>query len=223
MKLTSRASIAMILAALIAAAASITAASSARAETLGLAEDAATFIRDFGSRATVALGTPGASRKDREHGLRALFSENFNVAALSRFVLGRYYRRASAAERAEFRALYRDYVVAATARNMASYAGETLTVGAARLEGAGLASVASRIQRPEGPPIAIEWRLRRQNDAWQILDVVVEGVSLAITQRAEFSAVIQINGGRVAVLLDKLRELTAGPAAAELRVSGGTG
>ena len=54
--------------------------------------------------------------------------------------------------------------------------------------------------------MAIDWRLRHGEDGWRIVDIVVEGISLAIAQRATFAAVIRNNGGRVDGLLAKLRQ-----------------
>ena len=59
------------------------------------------------------------------------------------------------------------------------------------------------------PPVRVEWRLRRDGAGFKIVDVLVESVSMSITQRDDFSATIQRAGGRVegllAVLRDKVR------------------
>lgn len=63
--------------------------------------------------------------------------------------------------------------------------------------------------RPQGEPIQVEWRLRREAGGWKIIDVVVEGISMAVTHRSEFSSVIGRHGGRIGGLLDVLRDKTA--------------
>jgi phospholipid transport system substrate-binding protein len=50
--------------------------------------------------------------------------------------------------------------------------------------------VRSRIVRPNGPPVELDWRLRAGANAYRIVDLTVEGVSMAVTQRQDFSAVI---------------------------------
>ncbi|MCZ6734504.1 MAG: ABC transporter substrate-binding protein, partial [Planctomycetota bacterium] len=62
--------------------------------------------------------------------------------------------------------------------------------------------------RAEGEPVQLDWRLLRRGDTWRIVDVVVEGMSMALSQRSEFKAVIRGSGGRVEALLEKLREKT---------------
>ena len=60
-----------------------------------------------------------------------------------------------------------------------------------------------------GPPVRVDWRVRSKPDGgWVITDAVIEGVSMTITQRNEFGAVIRNSGGEVEGLLAKLRELT---------------
>ncbi len=65
------------------------------------------------------------------------------------------------------------------------------------------------IDRPSGPPIEAEWRVRTTENRYRIIDITVEGVSMVITQRSEFSAVIQRNGfeGLIAVLRARTSKL----------------
>ncbi len=66
--------------------------------------------------------------------------------------------------------------------------------------------VSTRIDRPSGPPIAAEWRVRATDNRLRIIDVSVEGVSMVVTQRSEFASVIQRNG--VEGLIEVLRAHT---------------
>jgi len=56
------------------------------------------------------------------------------------------------------------------------------------------------------PPIRVDWRVRNGEDQLKIIDVVVEGVSMLLTQRDEFASVIQRSGGNVEGLLARLRD-----------------
>ena len=58
-------------------------------------------------------------------------------------------------------------------------------------------------------PIRLDWRLTATESGWRVLDIVVEGVSLLVTFRNEFAAVIERSGGRLAGLLDELRHRVA--------------
>ena len=133
----------------------------------------------------------------------------FDVKATSRFVLGRYWRKANEAQREEFVGLFEDLIVATYLRRFSGYDGQTLEVDAIREENERMTAVASRILRQAGEPIRIDWRLMRRGESWRIVDVVVEGMSMAMSQRSEYAAVIKRDGGKIHGLLAKLREKTA--------------
>ena len=133
----------------------------------------------------------------------------FDLRTIGRFILGRYWRRATRAERREFEHLFEDYIVATYAARLGRYKGETLVVGSARGDGNGDMLVNTEVIPRQGPAARVEWRVRGNAGNYKIIDVVVEGVSMVITQRSEFASVIQRSGGQVAGLLDELRKKTS--------------
>jgi phospholipid transport system substrate-binding protein len=80
-------------------------------------------------------------------------------------------------------------------------------------------TVLSQITHPDGSqPTAIDWRVRQKDDKLGVIDVVVEGVSLSVTQKQEYAAVIQNNGGQIEGLLQTMRQQlkgTLGPTASK--------
>jgi phospholipid transport system substrate-binding protein len=168
------------------------------------ADDAAGFISDLGQR-TVRVLAAKVSEGEREAQFRALFDEGFDVPAISRFVLGNYWRVATDEQRRAFVTLFEAYVVHAYAVRFNEYSGQQLKVTAQRAEGEDSALVQSVIAQPSGaPPLRVD----KTEKGYKINDVVIEGVSMAVTQRQEFSAVIQRNGGEIDALLKLLREKT---------------
>ena len=154
------------------------------------------------------LADKGLAGDQREQAFRGLLTAGFDIETIGRFVLGRYWRKATEAERTEYGRLYEDLIVATYSRQLSSYAGETLKVEGVRQRDGKSVLVASRFLRAQGEPVRLDWRLLRRGDTWRIVDVVVEGMSMALSQRSEFKAVIRGNGGRVEALLEKLREKT---------------
>jgi phospholipid transport system substrate-binding protein len=140
-----------------------------------------------------------ASREEADAGarlarLRRAIEASTDLPLLSRLVLGRYWRRLDAGRQAEFQALFRTVVIAALARRLEGYIRDLDGVleDHFRLHGSQPAGerdviVQSRVRPANGPALAVAWRLRDH----AILDLVVEGVSLLITQRAEFATVIE--------------------------------
>lgn len=82
--------------------------------------------------------------------------------------------------------------------------GEQLTLGRARKAGKKVTAVGSRVTRGQGQPVDVDWMLRRNDGRWYVIDVVIEGVSMVISQRSEFATVISQRGG-IDGLIDNLR------------------
>jgi phospholipid transport system substrate-binding protein len=173
------------------------------------ATDPAAFIADLGSKAINVL-TSTASEAERERQFRVLFEQAFDLPAISRFVLGPYWRTATEAQHQEFTKLFENYVIHAYTVRFNAYAGQQLRVGSARPEGDSGALVQSEIAMPNSnqPPVKVDWRVSKTGDSYKITDVTVEGVSMALTERQEFASVIQRGGGQIDALLKLLREKT---------------
>lgn len=170
------------------------------------ATDPAAVIASLGNEALKVLGK-NVDPNLRVTRFRQLFTEDFDVPAIARFVLGRYWRLATPAQQQEFVHVFTNYIALAYANRLAEYSGETLRVTGTRAAPDGQL-VSSQIIRTDGPPARVDWLLTPQGGAYKITDVVVEGVSMAVTQRSEFASVIQRNGGQVQGLITALREKT---------------
>lgn len=181
----------------------------------GLAEggtmprDPAAFLTGFSGQAIEVLADRQMNDAQREVAFRRLFTAGFDIDMISRFVLGRYWRGASEPQRREYRQLFEDFIVATYARRLDGYSRETLQIGKVRnLSGMDIV-VSSQVVRPREEPLRVDWRMARLPSNWRIVDVVVvEGISMAVTQRQEFASVIRNNGGNVEGLLKVLREKT---------------
>ena len=171
------------------------------------AADPAAVITSLGNQALEVLGN-NVDPKLRVARFRQLFSEDFDVPGIARFVLGRYWRVATEPQQQEFVKLFADYIALAYSNRLAEYSGETLHVTGTRPAPDG-SVVSSEIVRPNGaPPAKVDWVLTPHDGAYKISDVVVEGVSMVVTQRSEFASVIQRNGGQVQGLITALRQKT---------------
>lgn len=175
-------------------------------------EEAARFVADLGARAIDVLIEPGLGREEQARRFNVLLNEGFDVPYIGRFVLGRYWQVATEAERRDYLDLFEKLIISVYADRFAQYSGrsldasETLKILGHRDEGERDAIVSSQINRPDGPPVAVDWRVRERDGAFKVIDVAVEGVSMSVTQRNEFSSVIQRGGGSIEALLQALRQ-----------------
>ena len=170
-----------------------------------IAADASVFMNELWHHAVEVLSKklPQSERLTR---FRELFHADFDGPGIARFVLGRYWRSASEQEQQEFLRLFEDYVVFVYGTRLSNFNGETFRVRSSRTDESGTV-VSSDILGPSGEaPIKVDWRLITDKGAFKINDVVIEGISMLVTQRSEFASVIQRHGGQVGGLLTMMRE-----------------
>ncbi len=170
------------------------------------AEDAGAFLASLTDRAFAQLSDESLSMPERKQRFRVLFRESFDVPAIGRFVLGRYWRKAKPPVREDFLSVFEEIMVQRFAPKFANYAETRFEVGLVRpLREKGQYLVASTVVPAEGEPLHIDWRVRDKDGRLKILDVLGQGISMALTLRSEYASAIKDSGGRVEGLVEKLR------------------
>ena len=178
----------------------------------GAVEGPGKFLIELTDRAISQLTEPGLTDDEQERRFRRLLKEGFDLQEIGRFVLGRYWRGASEAQRSGFLVVFEDLMVHRFLPLFAEFSGEKFDVGASRPFGnnPNFVSVASRLLRSEGEPIRVDWRMRERDGAYKIVDIVAEGISMAVTLRSEYVSVLKQNRGDIGALIGSLRAKIAG-------------
>jgi len=210
--MTRRSLIARLMTAAAAALALAAAAPAAQALDLDQAKTFVGTVAEKGIEDVVQADVPQDQKIER---FRDLFTTYFDVPSIARFVLGRHWRQASPAEQERFIELFREVNVYTWARRFKDYSGEQLTIAGVQPDGDKGAFVDTLVEQTGGQqPLSVRWRLRERDGGpmgMQVVDLVVEGVSMAITYRSEYASIIQNNGGvgslndLLAQQLDRLR------------------
>ena len=178
-------------------------------------EEAARFVQKLGNEAVGIVGTNRIlTSEKRQAALKDLIERGFNLQLTSQFVLGKYWLRATPDQRAEFQDLFTQYLVNSYAHQLGSVRAETLTIVASHAVGEKDVLVETSIESADGIERPV-WRVRSQKGQYKIIDVSVDGVSLALTQRREFASVVNREG--LEGLLEMLREKLADQAQAAQR------
>lgn len=164
------------------------------------------FISDMADKGIAFLGSEDLTLQQKKAEFKTLLNAKFDLDTIGRFALGRYWRTASKAEKSEYLKLFKQMVFKVYANRFEEYGGQSLKVLGSRVEGRSDSIVSSVLTQNAGPDIKIDWRVRYKNGSYKIIDVVIEGVSMALTQRSDFSSVIQRGGGNVSVLINHLSE-----------------
>ena len=134
---------------------------------------------------------------EREAAFRAVIARGFDIRTVSRFVLGRYWTSATDEQRAAFSSLFPDFIarVYASRFDSYSYGGEQFIVNAVIADESGDTIVRSQVARPSGAdPVRLDFRVRSRDGNHTVVDLYVEGISMLLTHRAEFSSVVNRKG-----------------------------
>lgn len=174
-----------------------------------VAAGAQDFIQSIANETVSLLQDESLQTEQRTERLGRLFNRHFAVEEIAQFVLGRHWRTASESERETYVELFRDFIVFGYAQRFGDFAGERLRVRGASAVDDNTAIVNSEIVRPgQQSNVRVDWRVMETNGSFQIHDVVVEGVSMAQTQRSDFAATIRQRGS-VAGLNQALQQKVA--------------
>jgi len=166
---------------------------------------AVNFVQDIAKRGIGFLENDKLSDKERESEFRNLLRNSFDMKTIARFALGRYWKTSTKEQQKEYLQLFDDMIVSVYSRRFKDYEGQSLDVKTARKDGDHDYIVSSLIVPKKGPNVNLDWRIRNKNNKYQVVDIIVEGVSMSMTQRSDFSSVIQRGGGDIDVLLEHLR------------------
>lgn len=170
-------------------------------------QSASEVIQALADQALADLTDQTLSDDVRRKKFVALMDRYFEMDVVSRFVLGRYWRSISQEEISEFATLLQNYLALNYANQFKELNGEQFVVGNETQNNKDT-FVNSQFVRPDGPPVSIVWRMREFDNEFKIIDVSIEGLSMGITQRDEFTSVIQQNGDDVSALTKALKAKT---------------
>lgn len=171
---------------------------------------AAKFVQGLGDKAIATLADKSVSPEQAAKIFRAMLESSFDLDLIGRFALGpAVWKESTSTQRQEYLKHFEKLVIQIYSDRFKLYSGETFKVTSAKAEDDRDTYVTGVIQHANGaPPTQVDWRIRNKG-APKVIDVIVEGVSMSVTQRSEFSAIIQKNGGNIDALLKTLAERVA--------------
>ena len=165
---------------------------------------AAQFVQKMGDKALTSLTDRQLADGVRATRVRSLLRENFDVQTIGRFVMGPSWKKATAAQKSQYMDLFEDMIVATYTKRFAEYSGQSFKVTGSTATGETDSLVKSQILQKDGPPVMVDWRVRNKGGSFRVVDVVVESISMTMTQRDDFAGVISSKG--IDGLIDVLRQ-----------------
>ena len=164
------------------------------------------FVQSTVNRASEALNNK-YSKEEKIEKLKQIASETVDIRGIGFYTLGAYRKSISEGEKKEYEILFEKYFLKSFSSRLAEYSNPEIEVVSKEKLNENYTMVSSKLvateQRPE---VKIDWRIytkKPQNPL--IRDLIIEGLSLARTQKEEFSSIIQSNDGDINALFDTLR------------------
>ncbi len=113
----------------------------------------------------------------------------------TRLAVGRGWAKASPEQKKQLVSEFRNMLVRTYSNAIGGYEGQTMKVMPVRMKpGDTDVTVHNQFIRPGGKPVLLDYAMRKADAGWKIYDIVVEGVSLVLTYRSEFDAVVKQDG-----------------------------
>ena len=161
------------------------------------------FIENLGDKVIKRIANTNISDEQRENNFREIYFKSFDSNYISKFVLGRYWTQIDKSTKKEFTKAFNEYLIMVYAPKFKGWKGKFKTINS-QLQNK-MYIVSMSLTSDKNPDLALDWRIyKNKNNKFKILDVNINGVSMLVTQRAEFASVIKNNPSGVRGLINEM-------------------
>ena len=169
--------------------------------------EADVFIQSVVNRAAKTLGGD-LTKEQRVEKLKDIARETVDIDGIGRYTLGSYKNEITDSQMKEYKVLFRQYFLKSFSSRLAEYSNPEIEVVSKKKLNKNYTIVSSiLVSTEQRPEVKIDWRVStKDSDNLLIMNLVIEGLSLARTQKEEFSSIIQSNDGNINALFSTLKE-----------------
>ena len=165
------------------------------------------FVQSTVNRASEALNDK-FSKEEKIEKLKEIASETVDIKGIGFYTLGAYRKSISDDQIKQYETLFKQYFLKSFASRLAEYSNPEIEVVSKKKLNENYTMVSSiLVSTEQRPEVKIDWRVYTKNsENLLIRDLIIEGLSLARTQKEEFSSIIQSNDGDINALFATLKE-----------------
>ncbi len=171
------------------------------------------FVQSNVQRGLQILNNASLSKEQRQEQFRAFLVTLTDLRRIALYTLGPARRTASAADQDAFVEAFRNYAFAVYGAEFSKYSGQTLRVTGSMQRAPGDELVRTVLVDPQAPagqqPIEVDFRVYNSGGKFSVVDIVVAGLDLAITEQDDFSSFLAQHNGDLKALIANLRQRTA--------------
>tara|TARA_B100000780_G_C20908019_1_gene361477 strand:- start:121 stop:720 length:600 start_codon:yes stop_codon:yes gene_type:complete len=167
------------------------------------------FVQSTVNRAAETLGG-NLTKEERVEKLKEIARETVDIKALGYYSLGSHRKSLNSEQLKKYEIVFAEYFLKSFSSRLAEYSNPEIEVVSKKKINENYTIVTSTLVSTDSrPEVKIEWRVYTKNpDNFLIRDLIIEGLSLARTQKEEFSSIIMTNDGSIDALLENLSKFT---------------
>ena len=175
---------------------------------LAYSSEPKSFISEMVTEAINVLSDKSLSDEKKNNVIALIAKENVDIKALGYYTLGSIRKSLDKSILEQYNDLFEKYFLKSLTSRLSEYSDQKFEVTGAEQKSANYTIVFSKVSgETKSPEIKVNWRVYTKNpDKPLIRDLIVEGLSLAKTQKEEFASILNSNNNDVAKLLDRLKE-----------------
>ena len=166
------------------------------------------FIQELVNDAIKSLSDKSLTEEEKKEVIEEIALENVDIKALGLYTLGNIRNNLDENTMSNYQELFQKYFLKSLTSRLTDYASQKFEVYGSEQKSSNYTIVNSKIvESLKSPEIKIDWRIYTKNPQKPLIrDLVVEGLSLARTQKEEFASILNSNNNDVNVLINKLQE-----------------
>lgn len=149
-----------------------------------------TVVQQTADEVVAVLEKKNLSAAEKRAQIEQIVYAHFDFTTLAKLVLARHWKELSPTQQHDFVEEFKRHLSVTYGRNVESYNNERAVITADREESGGDWTVKTKILRPSAADILVDYRLRQQDGKWQVIDVIIEGVSLVANFRSQFQEIL---------------------------------
>jgi phospholipid transport system substrate-binding protein len=172
--------------------------------------EADVFVQSTVNRAAKTLGG-GLTKIERIEKLKEIAKDTVDITGIGFYSLGKHRKNLSKEQLENYKIVFEAYFLKSFSSRLAEYSNPEIEVNSKKIINANYTIVSSTLVATDSrPEVKIEWRVYTKDpDNLLIRDLIIEGLSLARTQKEEFSSIIYSNDGKIEALLENLSDFSA--------------
>jgi len=166
------------------------------------------FVEELVNDAINKLSDKNLNEEEKKKFIENIAIENVDIEALGLYTLGELRKSADKDDINRYQQIFEKYFLKSLTSRLTDYSSNKFEVMSAEKKSSNYTIIKSKIAKSENQPeIKIDWRIYTKNPEKPLIrDLIVEGLSLARTQKEEFASILNSNNNDINILISKLEE-----------------